>query len=144
MTDRGPVQGPRRKRGKSQMSRNRFPLILMLFMAPAAHAACDFVEHTVTGTVVADGEPVVGALVEAEWEEKQAGIATTRAKTDEVGRYLLTITFDPYSSRSFGGDERCDSKLEEVLVRVKSDGREPYERRVAIDGNAESVDLALR
>ena len=126
------------------MRHRYFLCLIALAAAPAAQSACPFVEHTVTGTVVADGEPVVGAMVEAEWEEKQAGIATTRAKTDEVGRYVLTITFDPYSSRSFGGDERCESKLEEVLVRVKSDGREPYERRVAIDGNAESVDLALR
>ena len=126
------------------MSRKCFLSILVVLAAPAAQAACPFVEHTVTGTVVADGQPVVGALVEAEWQEKQAGVASTRAKTDEVGRYELTITFDPYSSRSFGGKERCDAKLEDVLVRVKADGRDPYERRVAIVENGEAVDLALR
>ncbi len=124
----------------------RFALGLAFAFAAssAAHAACPFVEHTVTGTVVADDSPVVGATVEAEWEEKQAGIASTRAKTDEVGRYVLTITFDPYSSRSFGGRESCEAKLEEVIVRVRAPGRDPYERRVAIKEQGEDVNLALR
>lgn len=119
-------------------------LVLALATAPAAQAACPFVEHTVTGTVIADEAPVAGAIVEAEWEEKQAGIASTRAVSDEVGRYELTITFDTYSSRSFGGKESCDAKLDEVLVRVRAKGRDPIERRVAIREEAEDVNLALR
>ena len=121
-----------------------FVFASLLLAAPAAESACPFVEHTVTGTVVANDVPVAGALVEAEWVEKSAGIASTRAKSDEVGRYVLTITFDPYSSRSFGGKEKCDAKLDDVLVRVRADGRKPYERRVAIKAEAEDVNLALR
>lgn len=116
----------------------------LLLAASTAHAACPFVEHTVTGTVVANDAPVAGALVEAEWVEKRGGIASTRATSDEVGRYELTITFDPFSSRSFGGKENCDGRLEDVLVRVRAEGRKPYERRVAIKEQAEDVNLALR
>jgi pyrimidine deaminase RibD-like protein len=126
------------------MQYRRCTLILAVALAPAAHADCPFVEHTVTGTVVANDQPVAGATVEAEWVEKKAGIASTRAKTDEVGRYVLTITFDPYSSRSFGGKEACEGKLEEVIVRVRAAGRDPYEKRVAITEQAEDVNLALR
>jgi hypothetical protein len=117
---------------------------LALAAAPAAQAACPFVEHTVTGTVVANDAPVAGAIVEATWQEKQAGTASTRAKTDEVGRYVLTITFDPFSSRSFGGKEKCEARLDAVVVSVRAAGRDPYERRVPIKDAPEDVDLALR
>lgn len=122
----------------------RYALLIAAVVAPAVQADCAFVEHTVTGTVVANDQPVAGAIVEAEWVEKKAGIASTRAKTDEVGRYVLTITFDPYSARSFGGKESCESRLEEVIVRVRAAGRDPYEKRVAITEQAEDVNLALR
>ena len=116
----------------------------LLLAASTARAACPFIEHTVTGTVVANEAPVAGALVEAEWVEKRGGIASTRATSDEAGRYELTITFDPFSSRSFGGKENCDGRLADVIVRVRADGRKPYERRVAIKEEAEDVNLALR
>ena len=122
----------------------RFALLIAAAAAPAAQADCTFVEHIVTGTVVENDAPVVGATVEAEWVEKKAGVASTRAKTDEVGRYVLTITFDPYSSRSFGGRESCEATLEEVLVRVRGQGGKSVEKRVAIRDEPEDVDLALR
>ena len=117
---------------------------LALAAAPASQAACPFVEHTVKGTVVANDAPVAGAVVEATWQERRAGTASTRATTDEVGRYVLTITFDPFSSRSFGGKEKCDARLADVVVSVKAAGRDPYERRVPIRDEPEDVDLALR
>jgi hypothetical protein len=108
-------------------------------------AACTLKEYTVTGTALgADGSPVAGALVEATWEEKQAGIASTRTRSAADGRFTLTIQFDPYSSRSFGGKERCDAELAQVRVRARAEGgRGAAERSVVWSPEPPDISLKL-
>ena len=94
----------------------------LLAAAGSANAACNLQEHMVTGIVTTGSAPVPGAVVEASWDEKQSGGASTRTKSAPDGRFTLTIVFDPYSGRSIGGDDRCDSKLGEVRVSARAAG----------------------
>lgn len=109
----------------------------------SAFSACPLKEYTVTGTALgADGSPVAGATVEAEWDEKQAGVAQTRTKSGADGRFTLTIQFDTYTSKSFGGTERCDAELAEVRVKARAQGGlDSRQRAVAL--SAEPPDIAL-
>ena len=114
----------------------------LLAASGAATAACDLQEYSLTGTAATrDGAPVPGAVVEATWDEKLSGGASTRTKSGADGRFTLTIQFDPYSGRSIGGDDRCDAKLGDVRVKARAgDGLEARERRVEL---AEATELAI-
>ena len=109
----------------------------LLAASGGASAACNLQEYMVTGIVTTGSAPVAGAVIEASWDEKQSGGASTRTKSTPDGRFTLTIVFDPYSGRSIGGDDRCDSKLAEVRVSARAaGGLEAKPRAVKMGGQA--------
>ena len=108
----------------------------LLAASGSANAACSLQEWMVTGIVTTGSAPVAGAVIEASWDEKQSGGASTRTKSAPDGRFTLTIVYDPYSGRSIGGDDRCDSKLAEVRVSARAaGGLEAKPKSVKMGGN---------
>jgi hypothetical protein len=124
-------------------TRNLFAAAAAL-LAPAAMAQCELTQYEISGIVVdRDGTPVPTATVEAEWQEKSTGFATTKSETGPDGRFLLTVQFDAYSGQTFTGAPKCEAKLEEVKLRVaKNDvGR----REIEVDlGETKEVTVELR
>jgi hypothetical protein len=107
----------------------------LLAASGSASAACNLQEHMITGIVTTGTAPVANAVIEANWDEKQSGGASTRTKSQPDGRFTLTIVFDPYSGRSIGGDDRCDSKLTQVRVSARAaGGLDANERVVKMGG----------
>ena len=107
----------------------------MLAASGSASAACNLREYMVTGVAVNGKTPVAGAVIEAAWDEKQSGGASTRTKSGADGRFTLTIVFDPYSGRSIGGTDRCDAPLAQVRIKARAaNGLEARERAVKMGG----------
>ena len=113
----------RNHRGPTVNIRNAIATLGIVLVPAAASAQCGLTQYEVPGIVVdRDGAPVPTATVEAEWEEKATGFATTRSQSGPDGRFLLTVQFDAYSGQTFTGSPKCEAKLEEITLRVaKSD-----------------------
>ena len=120
-------------------------LIALALLTPAlASAECSLTQYDVPGIVVdRDGAPVPTATVEAEWEEKATGFATTRGESGPDGRFLLTVQFDAYSGKTIGGSPKCEAKLEEITLRVAKNDVGRRELEVELAKNAD-VTVELR
>ena len=109
----------------------------LLAASGSANAACNLREYMITGLATSGDAPVANAVIEASWDEKQSGGASTRTKSGADGRFTLTIVFDPYSGRSIGGNDRCDSPIGDVRVKARAaNGLEARERAVKMGGEA--------
>lgn len=119
-------------------------LILFGLATPVADAACPLREYVVPGVITGPAGPVAGATVEAEWEEKSIGTASTRTTSGADGRFVLTIQFDTYSGRTFGGTDKCESALDEAQVRVSAPGFDGAQRAIDLGGEIDELAIELR
>ncbi len=96
-----------------------------------ARAACDLIEYNLEGVVVDDQDaPVVNAAIEARWEERANGTMSNRRESDATGHFTVKVAFDPYSGRTFGGKDKCETVLERILLVVQRNGRQPFETAI--------------
>lgn len=127
------------------MARRTLLLIPLLAVLPcAAEAACPLTEIEVIGFVrAADGTAVVGAAVEASWEEKAAGTVSTRRETVADGSFLLKIAYDTYSGKTFTGKDKCDTRIATASLAVTHDGYRTLRRELKLDDAATPLELEL-
>jgi hypothetical protein len=125
------------------------PALAALFALTAlspgmAGAACPLVEKIVAGTVVgAGGKGLPGIAVTATWSEKQASQVTSRALSDQNGRFELVIQYSTYSGRSFGGADRCEGPAPSAEIQAALPDGKPVRERVDLGTEYGEVKLVL-
>lgn len=117
---------------------------LLLLSAPAAHAACPIEQVDLLGYVLdPGGKAVVGATVEASWEEKAAGAVSTRRETMADGSFLLKIAYDTYSGKTFTGKDKCETRLQGAQLAVEMEGFVALRQPVSFAKLPDSLTLTL-
>lgn len=128
------------------MDRRLLLLISLLGAAFAglASAACPLEEVEVVG-FVRDGEgaPIAGAAVEASWEEKAAGIVSTRRETVGDGSFLLKVAYDTYSGKTFTGKDRCETRIGTASLVVTREGYAPLRQDLKLAPLEAPLELTL-
>jgi hypothetical protein len=108
-------------------------------------AACTLEEVTFRGVVVdADGNPVPNAVLDTRWSEPAAGDLSNRRTSAPNGAFDVKLAYDTFSSRSFGGKEKCEFKLQRVEVNATRSGFKPEKLRFEMAALAEPVRIELR
>ena len=120
-------------------------LLALTALAPGmAGAACPLVEKVVTGSVVGEnGKALAGIAVTATWSEKQASEVTSRAQSDQNGRFELVIQYSTYSGRKFGGTDRCEGGAPSAEIQATLPGGKPSRERVDLGTEYGEVKLVL-
>ncbi len=111
----------------------------------AGNAACTLEEVTFRGVVVdADGNPVPNATLDTRWSEPAAGDLSNRRKSADNGAFDVKLAYDTFSSRGFGGKEKCEFKLQRLEVAASRSGYRPETLRFDMAVLAEPVRIELR
>ena len=108
-------------------------------------AACALEEVTFRGVVVdADGKPVHNAIVDTKWTEPAAGDLSNRRTSSADGAFDVKLAYDTFSSRGFGGKEKCEFKLDRVEVNATRPGFKAEKLRFEMAALSEPVRIELR
>ena len=107
----------------------RYGLIFLLALAPLpvlAADACPVATQPVSGEVLAQGQPLAGAIVEIRWDEDRATDLSTVGGTDANGHFELVIGYDTQSSGGLFGKKKCQFKPRSVQVFARRDGYQSH------------------
>ncbi len=118
-----------------------FPLF---FIAPLANADCPMQKRQITGHVEMAGQPVIGARVQARWDEERARDLAARARTDDKGDFEVSMSIDSYDGRTLGAKERCGYVPKRVELRVRHDDAREFSRNYKFDELSKPLNIKLR
>ena len=133
---------------KRRLRRAAWLALALACAAPAAaqtESQCPVTEYAVGGSIVGGEDvPVAGARVSTEWEERAAGIATTRSTSGPDGQFALRIQFNTYSGQTFSGKQKCEAVLEEVQLQVTAEGYQDAERTIPLGDKPANFKIQLK